>query len=364
MAASKKKSIITQQDIEFLRTYINNPAPTGYETAGQKIWLDYIRKYSNDILTDNYGSVAAIINPGKEYKVVIEAHADEIGWAVQYITEDGMLYVARIGGSDNVIAPSKRVNIHTAGGIVKGVFGWPAIHTRIGNKEEMPDMKNIFIDTGCVSKKEVEKLGIKVGDPITFDDDFFVMQHYFVGRGLDNRIGGFIVARVAKMLQEEKVRLPYSLYVVNSVQEEVGLHGAAMMAHTIKPDVAVITDVTHDSSTPMISKVLEGDIKVGRGPVLTKGPSVHNLLWKVLSDVADAKKIPFQREVASRATGTDTDAFAYANGGIPTALVALPLRYMHTTVEAVHRQDVEQTILLLYHFLRTLKPGHNFKYLS
>lgn len=363
MATKKKKSIIRDADISFLTQYINNPAPTGHEAEGQKIWLKYMQPYIDEYFVDNYGSVAAIINPKATYKVVIEAHADEIGWAVQYITEDGFIYVGRIGGSDHIIAPSKRVNIHTASGIVKAVFGWPAIHTRMGNKEETPDGKNIFLDAGCTSKKEIEKMGVRVGDPVTFDDDFFVMNNYFVGRAIDNRIGGFMIAQVARLLHEQKVKLPFGLYIVNSVQEEVGLRGAEMMAHTIKPDVAIITDVTHDSCTPMISKVLQGDIKVGRGPVLTKGASVHNKLLQLLCDTADAQKIPYQRDFASRSTGTDTDAFAYANGGIPSSLIALPLRYMHTTVECVHRNDVEDVIMLMFHALKKLKPGYNFKYL-
>lgn len=360
--ASKKK-IIGKTETEFLSKYINNPSPTGHEVAGQKIWLDYIKKYTDTHFVDNYGSVAAIINPDAEFKVVIEAHADEIGWSVHYITEDGFIYVERIGGSDYVIAPSKRVNIYTDKGIVKAIFGWPAIHTRRG-KEEAPELKNIFLDCGCTSKKEVESLGIKVGDSITFDDDFFELNDkYYVGRALDNRIGGFMIAQVARLLKQNKIKLPYALYIVNSVQEEVGLRGAEMMAHTIKPNVAIITDVTHDSNTPMISKNLEGDLKLGNGPALTKGPAVHNKLLKLVSDVAAENKISFQRDVASRSTGTDTDAFAYSNGGVPTCLIALPLRYMHTTVECVHKEDVEEVIQLIYHTLIKLKPGFNFKYL-
>ncbi len=360
--ASKKK-IIGKTETEFLSKYINNPSPTGHEVAGQKIWLDYIKKYTDTHFVDNYGSVAAMINPDAEFKVVIEAHADEIGWSVHYITEDGFIYVERIGGSDYVIAPSKRVNIYTDKGIVKAIFGWPAIHTRRG-KEEAPELKNIFLDCGCTSKKEVESLGIKVGDSITFDDDFFELNDkYYVGRALDNRIGGFMIAQVARLLKQNKIKLPYALYIVNSVQEEVGLRGAEMMAHTIKPNVAIITDVTHDSNTPMISKNLEGDLKLGNGPALTKGPAVHNKLLKLVSDVAAENKISFQRDVASRSTGTDTDAFAYSNGGVPTCLIALPLRYMHTTVECVHKEDVEEVIQLIYHTLIKLKPGFNFKYL-
>ncbi|MBC8172483.1 MAG: M42 family peptidase, partial [Chitinophagales bacterium] len=233
-----KKNIIGKKELEFLEKYVNNASPTGYEVAGQKLWLGYIRPYVDDYFTDNYGSVAAIINPKADFKVVIEAHADEIAWAVHYINDEGFIYVERVGGSDHLIAPSKKVNIHTEKGIVKAVFGWPAIHTRYHGKEkeEMPEMKNIFIDCGCSSKKEVEKLGVQVGDVITFDDDFMVLNdNYFVGRALDNRIGGFMITQIARLLQENKKKLPFALYIVNSVQEEIGLKGAEMMAHTIKP---------------------------------------------------------------------------------------------------------------------------------
>ncbi len=363
MPKSRSK-LLGSEEIDFLGRYINNPSPTGHESAGQKIWLDYMRTYSDDHIIDNYGSVAAVINPKSPYKVVIEAHADEIGWSVHFITEDGFIYVERIGGSDHIIAPSKRVNIYTEKGIVKAVFGWPAIHVRRPGREEVPELKNIFLDCGCTSKKEVEQLGVKVGDPITFDDDFFVLNNrYFAGRAMDNRIGGFMIAQVARLLKTNKIKLPYGLYVVNSVQEEVGLKGAEMMAHTIKPDVAIVTDVTHDSNTPMISKNLEGDLKIGRGPALTKGPAIHNKLLQVVTDVAKQNKIPFQRDVAARSTGTDTESFAYSNGGVPACLIALPLRYMHTTVECVHKDDVENVIKLIYHTLLKLKPGFNYKYL-
>ena len=360
----KEKLNIGDKEIAFLRTYINNASPTGYEASGQKIWLDYLKPYIDDYFTDAYGSVAGIINPKGKFKVVIEAHADEIAWAVHYINEDGFIYVERVGGSDHMIAPSKRVNIHTDKGMVKAVFGWPAIHTRRSGKEDTPEMKNIFLDCGCTNRKEVEALGVKVGDIVTFDDDFMILNNrYYIGRALDNRIGGFMIAQVARLLKENKKKLPYALYIVNSVQEEIGLRGAEMMAYTIKPDCAVITDVTHDSNTPMISKNIEGDLKVGKGPCLVKAPAVHNKFLKLVMDTAEEHKIPYQRDVASRSTGTDTDAFAYANGGIPSVLISLPLRYMHTTVECAHRDDVENVIKLIYHMLQNLSPGVNFKYL-
>jgi putative aminopeptidase FrvX len=361
---AKKKRLLGAEEIGFLERYINNASPTGNEAAGQKIWLEYVRPFVDEYFVDNYGSVAAIINPGKDFRVVIEAHADEIAWAVHLITEDGFIYVERIGGSDHLIAPSKRVNIHTEKGVVKGVFGWPAIHTRHNGKEETPELKNIFVDCGCSSKKEVLDLGVQVGDQITFDDQFMELNNnMYVGRALDNRIGGFMIAQVARLLKVNKKKLPFSLYIVNAVQEEIGLRGAEMMAHTIKPHVALITDVCHDSNTPMISKNLEGDIRTGRGPSLTKGPAVHNKLLKLVMDTATENGIPFQRDVVSRSTGTDTDSFAYSNGGVPSCLISLPLRYMHTTVESAHKDDVEAVIFLIYETLLKLNPKFNFKYL-
>lgn len=360
---AKKKAVLKKSSINFLEKYLNNPSPTGFEKEGQKLWLDYIKQYIDDYWVDNYGSVVGIVNPKAEYKVVIEAHADEISWFVHYINSDGFIYLRRNGGSDHQIAPSKRVNIFTDKGIVKGVFGWPAIHTRIGGKEEAPTLKNIFLDVGCSNKEEVEKMGIYVGCVVTFEDEFIIMnKNRFVGRALDNRIGGFMIAEVARLIQENGDKLPFGLYITNSVQEEVGLRGAQMIAEKIQPDVAIVTDVCHDTNTPMINKIVQGDQKSGEGPVLTYGPAVQNNLLNLVIKAAEKNKIPFQRAAASRSTGTDTDAFAYSNMGVPSVLVSTPLRYMHTTVEMAHRSDVENGIRLIYESVLAIKKGQDFRY--
>ncbi len=350
---------------DFLEKYLNNASPTGFESSGQQIWLDYIKPYTDSYFTDKYGTAVGVINPDAPYKVVIEAHADEISWFVNYIDDDGYIYVVRNGGSDHQIAPSKRVNLHTDKGVVKGVFGWPAIHVRDKANEKAPTLKNIFIDVGAASKDEVLEMGIHVGTVITFEDELFKLNNkYWCGRALDNRIGGFMIAEVARRLKENKVTLPFGLYVVNAVQEEIGLRGAEMIAARIKPDVAVITDVCHDTHSPMYDKKLDGDQKAGLGPVLTVGPAVHNNLLKMLMDVADQKKIDFQRSASSRSTGTDTDAFAYSNEGVPSALISLPLKYMHTTVETAHEDDIVKVIDLMYEFLIQLPKDHDFSYLK
>lgn len=357
------KTVLNKKSIQFLETYLNNPSPTGYECEGQKIWMDYVKPYVDTFITDNYGTAVGVINPDAPFKVVIEGHADEISWYVNYITPEGLIYVIRNGGSDHQIAPSKRVNIHTKNGIVKGVFGWPAIHTRQKDKEEPAKLDNIFIDCGCENKAEVEALGVHVGCVITYPDEFMILNNNkFVCRALDNRMGGFMIAEVARLLHDNKKNLPFGLYLTNSVQEEIGLRGAQMITHTIKPNLAIITDVCHDTTTPMIEKKKEGEIKCGDGPVITYAPSVQNNVRELVLETAIKHKIPFQRLASSSSTGTDTDAFAYSNGGVPSALISLALRYMHTTVEMVDKRDVENVIELIYNTLLEIDPNKSFSY--
>lgn len=372
MAKTKKdkketKSLVTEKSMRFLRDYINNPSPVGFETSGQKLWLEYIKPYTDSFYTDPYGTAVAIINPEASFKVVIEAHADEISWFVNYINDQGQIYLKRNGGVDHQIAPSMRVLIHGKKGAVKAVFGWPAIHTRHGgtdSKEPTPKVENLCLDCGARTKKEVEELGIHVGSVVTYVDGYDELANDFlIGRAFDNRVGGFMIAEVARLLKENGKKLPFGLYIVNAVQEEIGLRGAEMIARRIKPDVAIITDVTHDTSTPMINKAIEGDIQCGKGPSLAYAPAIHNKLLQLVQDVAEKKSIPVQLRALSRSTGTDTDSFAYANDGCPSVLISIPLRYMHTTVEMIHKKDIENTIQLMYECLLTLTPKTNLSYL-
>ena len=355
--------LLSKNSLKFLEKYLNNPSPTGYEWEGQKIWMDYLKPYVDDFITDTYGSAVGVINPEAPYKVVIEGHSDEISWYVNYVTDSGLIYVIRNGGSDHQIAPSKWVNIHTQKGVVKGVFGWPAIHTRKSGKEEAPKLDNIFIDIGAKDKKEVEKMGVHVGCVITYPDTFQIInKNKFVCRAIDNRVGGFMIAEVGRLLHQNKIKLPFGLYITNAVQEEVGLHGAEMISQTIKPDVAIVTDVCHDTTTPMINQKEQGSIEMGKGPVISYAPAIQNKLREQIIKTAETKKIPFQRLASSRFTGTDTDAFAYSNGGVASALISLPLRYMHTTVEMVHKDDVENVIQMIYETLLTIDPNKGFSY--
>jgi len=350
----------------FLYKYLNNESPTGFESSGQQIWLDFIKPYVDDYFTDTYGTAVGIINPEADYKVVIEAHSDEISWFVNYISKEGYIHVIRNGGSDFVIAPSKRANIHGDRGVVKAVFGWPAIHVRDKREEGgKMDEETVVLDCGASSDEEVKSKGIKVGHVVTFDDQLIELNdNYYVGRALDNRLGGFMIAQVARRIRENNVELPFGLYITNSVQEEVGLRGAQMIAQRIKPNVAIVTDVTHDTGAPGYNKVKQGEQKCGKGPVLSFAPAVHNNVIKMLFEVAETKGIPYQRAALSRFSGTDADAFAYSNEGVATGLISVAIKYMHTTVEMAHKHDIEQTIKLFYEFLVQLKAGHDFRYLK
>jgi len=366
---SKKKesTIITNEGFEFLKNYLNNASPVGFESSGQKLWLQYLAPYIDTSFVDAYGTAVGVINPDAPFKVVIEAHADEISWFVNYITDQGLIYLKRNGGVDHQIAPSQRVWIHGKKGAVKAVFGWPAIHTRSNTaetKEQTPRVDNLFLDCGARTKQEVTDLGIHIGAVVTYVDGFEELaNNNYISRAFDNRIGGFMIAEVARLLKKNKQKLPFALYVVNAVQEEIGLRGAEMIARRIKPDVAIITDVTHDTHTPMINKMIEGDVLCGKGPSLAYGPAIQNKLLALVESVATENKIPVQWRALSRSTGTDTDSFAYANDGCPSVLISIPLRYMHTTVEMLHKDDIENTIKLMYQTLLTITPTTNFQYL-
>lgn len=355
---------ITQESLIFLEKYLNTDSPSGYEVNGQKLWKSYLENYIDDIYIDIYGNVVGIINPNQKFKVVIEAHADEISWCVNYIDDNGLIYVIRNGGIDHQIAPSKKVAIHTKKGIIYGIFGWQAIHTRKLSDEKSPTIDNLYIDIGASNKEEVHKLGVHVGCIITYVKNFFILNDkFFVSKGIDNKIGGFIIAEVTKLIKNNNYKLPFTLYIINCVQEEVGLRGAKIITNKINPNIAIITDVSHDTSTPMINKKLQGDIKCGYGPVISYAPSIQNNLRDFIIKIAKKNKINFQRLASYRYTGTDTDIFAYSNGGVASALISLPIKYMHTTVEMVNKYDIEKTINLFFILLKEINPEQNFNYL-
>lgn len=339
---------------DFLYKYMNAYSPVGKESEGQNIWKEYIEPYCDQVKTDAYGTTYGVLK-GKfntwNKRVVIEAHCDEIAWIITHIQDDGYIRVKRHGGSDNMIAPSMPVVIHTEeGDKVDGVFGWPAIHTRKSAVEKGYDQHELWVDTGLKDKEAVLNAGVEVGNVITFKSEFSELGDYYMGKSLDNKIGGYIIAEVLRKIKESGIELPYDLYIVNSVQEEVGLHGATMIAKTLRADLALVHDVCHNTNTPKIDKAKDGDIKGGEGPCIEYTAQNHRGINKMLVDLASKHNIKLQKTVGSY--GNDTMAFFLEN--TPTAILATPLKYMHTTVEMAHKKDVRSCIKLYIKFLTNL----------
>jgi putative aminopeptidase FrvX len=351
------------QSLDFLRTLVNTPSPTGFETRGQRVWLDYVKSFADETFSDTYGNCVAVLNKGGSPRLMIAAHADEIAMTVNYIDEDGFVYVRKMGGVDASITRAQRVVIHSQRGEVRGVFANIATHLTRENEKEAkpPKIHELFLDIGVASRKEAEKL-IQIGDPITLDSEFAMLRNeQVVARALDNRVGTFAVAEALRLLKESGKKLHAEICVVSNVQEEVGLMGVRQIAYSLKPDIALIVDVTHATDCPTISKPQHGDVKLGGGPAITHGGCNQAEVVARIEQVAKAKKIPLQHEAVSTSSGTDASAVFWTRGGIASALIGLPCRYMHSPVEMVSLKDLEKIPELLAGFAQSLKAGEEFK---
>ena len=351
-----------EASLNFLRTLVNTPSPTGHEVRGQRVWLDYVGGFANETFSDAYGNCVAVLNKGGSPRLMLAAHADEIAMAVNYITDDGFIYVRRMGGVDAAITRAQRITIHTRNGPVKGVVGNVAPHLMKDDKDgKPPKIHDLFIDIGVSKRADAEKL-VRIGDPITLVDEFDILRgDLAVARAFDNRIGTFAVGEALRLLKESKGKLNAEICAVSNVQEEVGLLGARQIAYSLKPDIALVVDVTHATDYPTVNKAQHGDIKVGGGPAVTHGGCNHPEVVARLEAVARAKKIPLQHEAMSATSGTDTDVIFWTRGGIASGLVSLPNRYMHSPVEVVSLADLEKIPELLAGFAQSLKKGETFK---
>jgi len=355
---------MTKTERTFLLDLLQTPSPTGFEVAGQKKWAGYVRKYADSVENDAYGTTWATL-AGRSKKVpsvMIEAHADEIGYMVKQITSEGFLRIDRIGGSDAATARGRRLDIFGDKGTIRGIIGNTAIHIREDQStEKSPKANQLYVDIGASSAKEVTAAGIRVGHPAVYADGAEEFgKGKLTGRALDNRIGGFIIARVIAELAKAKSRPTATCLAVNAVQEEIGGFGAKMAAYRLMPDVCLVLDVTHATDTPGIDKAKHGDVILGGGPTLTHGTGNHVQVVKRLQQVAKRAEIPIQDEASSRATGTDTDSIYHMREGIPCALISLPMRYMHSVVETVDLKDVERVIQLMVAFVKSVKATDKF----
>lgn len=359
---------------QFLLDFVNTPSPTMYEYRAQQVWADFIKPYVDELVDDNYGNVYGIIrskNPDmrtKPYRVVIDAHVDEISYVVNEIGSDGLIHPIRNGGSDIQLTPSKNVTILTKSGEVDGVFGWLPIHCKDAkHKDVKPEATNLFIDVGCNTKEEVLSLGVKVGDPIVYTVAARMLNNTsrLVGKALDDKIGGYINAMVAKRLFDNNIELPYDLYILNSVQEEIGGFGAKIAISNIKPDAAIVFDVFFDNTNPLFSdrKMMGTEAKLGSGAIIMNSACIQKNLYNLLVDVATENSIPFELAHATGYGGTNADGI-FTQGGVATALVSIPLKYMHTTVETVDMHDVDAATNLMYEALKRIQYNHDFRHLK
>lgn len=352
---------------EFLEQLLITPSPTGFESAGQEVWANYVKEFTDEVQTDAYGSAAAKLNTSFDViTVMLEAHADEIGMIVRHITDDGFVHVSKLGGSDPTIARAKRVSIHNKKGVVSGVVGNTAIHLQDKRNGEgnQPKWKELYIDIGVSNKDEALEL-IQIGDPITFSDDFeYLNDDILSGRALDNRIGGFMIAQVLKNLAENRGDLNVNVIALNSVQEEVGGFGARMMSYRLEPDMAYVTDVTHATDTPGIEHAQHGLVKLRKGPVVQHGGANHSNIVAFIEETAENAGIDIQHDAVSVRSGTDTDSIFYQKTGIPSALISLPLRYMHSPIETASVQDINELIRLMTESVLALKPDQTFGVLN
>jgi putative aminopeptidase FrvX len=351
------------EDREFLHRLLETPSPTGFEMPGQKVWAEWIGKHAASVECDTYGSTWATL-PGKSEKVVmLAAHADEIGYMVKHIDDHGYLRLDRIGGSDAATALGRRLTILGDKGPVSAIIGNTAIHLRRHDQgsEKAPAIHELWVDVGASNAAEVASLGIRVGHPAVYQDGpIELANRRIVSRALDNRIGSYIIAQVLKRIAAGKRKPGFTLVCLNAVQEEIGGHGAMMATYRLEPDVCLCLDVTHATDTPGLDAAKHGCVKLGGGPTITHGTANHPHVLKRLEETASKSKIPIQHEASSRTTGTDTDKIFHSRRGVPSALVSLPLRCMHSVVETAHLDDIDHTIELLAAFVLSLTGKDEF----
>jgi len=335
-----KKSSMT-----YLEKLLNAPSPTGYEDGARNIWRAEMKSFADKVYGDTHGNSFAVLNEKGKRKVMLAGHIDEIGFQVQSIC-DGVIKFQPLGGFDTNIIPGRRVIIHTAKGDVPGVIGKKAIHLMSADeRKKTTEFRDMWIDTGIYDEEELKKT-VEIGDPITYGYTLEKLAHdVYVGRGVDDRIGAFIIGEVLRNLKGKDLG-DLAVYAVATVQEEIGLRGAVTAAGSIKPEFGFAVDVCH-CLMPGVGKDVVGDVTMGKGAVVTRGPNINPKLFDLVVKTAGKKKIAFQRDAACRGTGTDANAMQLSSGGVACQLISIPNRYMHTPVELFDMKDVESAIALM-----------------
>ena len=343
------------ETFDFLRQLIETPSPSGFEAPAQRLVRQRLEQVADEVRTDVHGNVISAINPGGELRVMLAGHCDEIGLMVQHVLDGGFIRVAAIGGIDPAVVAGQRLVIHSANGPVHGVIGRKAIHHMEKDERGKPmKLHELWVDIGAKDRDDA-LASVEIGDPATFNVGLTELKNnVLTARGFDDRVGAFVMVETMRLLKQS--RPDVAVYGVSTVQEELGLRGARTSAFGIDPHIGVAIDVGFASDYPGADKDRIGDVKIGAGPLLHRGPNINHVVGRMLVDVAKANDIPYQMSGEPRATGTDANAMQINRAGAATALVSVPNRYMHTPVEICSKDDIDNCSKLLAAFCAQIKP--------
>ena len=354
---------MNKDSLSFLESIIEQPSPSGFERPVRKLIAERMKRFCQEVRHDVMGNVIGVLNPDAKLRVMLAGHCDELGLMITTVSADGYIYFAGVGGWEPLVLTGQHVWIHGQRGEVPGVVGRKPIHLMRHEIEALnkgPKMHELWIDIGAKDKKDAEKV-VAVGDYITVDAGFRQLRNDIVaGRGCDDRVGAFAVAETMRLLARSKTRLKVAVYGVATTQEEVGLRGARTGAFAIDPHAGIAVDVGVASDHPTINANITGEVSLGKGPIIAKGPNINPILGQLIIDTAKAKKIPYQVEGAAGPTGTDANAMQMTRAGVATALLSVPNRYMHTPVELVSLKDLDNTAKLMAEAVLAIKPSQDF----
>lgn len=348
--------------VEFLRALLDSPGPSGFETAPARVWREEVKRFADDVRTDVHGNSVGVVNPKGAPRLMLAGHIDEIGLQVTHIDDDGFLFFAGIGGWDSQVLVGQRVVLTGPKGPVRGVIGKKAIHVmKADEREKVSKIADLWIDIGATTKAEALER-VRVGDAGVLAAE---VQEFpkgrIVSRSIDNRIGAYVVAEALRLLAKDKPKHA-GVHAVATTREEIAWSGGGARTSSVEinPDVALVVDVTHATDYPGAEKKLSGDHRVGGGPVLSRGSAVSPVVFDLLVECAEQEKIPYTMQAAPSDTGTDADAIYNSLRGIPTGLVSVPNRYMHSPNEMVALEDLDRAARLLASFARRLSPQTDF----
>jgi tetrahedral aminopeptidase len=344
---------------EFFKTVLTTPSPSGYESPLQQIVRDYARGFADKVETDVHGNVIAVKNPGAPLRVMLAGHCDQIGLIVQHIDDEGFLYVQPIGGWDPQVLIGQRMTVWADSGPVPGVIARKPIHLlNEDERKQVPKMKDLWLDIGATSKEDAQKV-VRVGDPATVELQFGELRNgQAVSSAMDDKTGLWVVMEALR--RADPAKLKWAVYAVSTVQEEVGLRGARTSAFGIDPLVGVAVDVTHATDCPTIEKKEEGDVRLGKGPVIYRGPNMNPRVVERLLQAAEQHQIPYQLGASGRASPTDANSIQVNRAGVAAGLVSIPNRYMHSPVEMISLEDIDRAADLLARFVEELSPDAAF----